>query len=84
MGSAAHLCSPPCQVPAAGILEGGGSHLRPPRKEAALGAAPAEFAHPARSCWHPGSVAGSQYGRTSGPLSEAEVESNKFRLPSAF
>lgn len=70
-GSAARLCSPPYQEPDAGIWGGEGSRPRPPGREGALGVAPAESAHPARNCWRPGSVAGSQCGKTSGPLSEA-------------
>ncbi len=71
VGSAAHPCSPPCQAPAAGTEWGGDSRPHPPGREGALGVAPAESARPARNCWHPVSAAGSQYGRTSGPLSES-------------
>lgn len=71
MGSAVRPCSPPCQEPAAGTESGGGFHPHPPGREEALGVVPAESARPAHNCLHPGSVAGSQYGRTSGLLSES-------------
>lgn len=78
VGSAAHPCSPPCQAPAAGIWEGGGFHPHPLGTVGALGEGPAGFARPTQNCWRPVSVAGSQYGRTSGPLSEVEVENNRY------
>lgn len=70
MGSAALPCSPLSPAPVAGIEAGEDFHPHLPGREGALGAEPAESAHPTHNCWHRGSMADSQCGRTSGPQSD--------------